>query len=216
MVESPSLYDHLTGKENVEVTRIMRNAPRSETERVLDYVGLRQDANRTVNGYSMGMRQRLGLALTLIGNPQLLILDEPTNGLDPAGIHEIRELIRNLPREAGATVFLSSHLLAEIEQIADDVIVIHRGQLRYQGPLNELGNQGAQIKIRVDQPQKALEILSRRNTSGELIDKHIHTDIKDHEIPAIIEDMVHVGIQIYEITPEHQNLESRFLKLIEK
>ena len=139
LVESPALYDHLTGLENLEITRLLRDLPRVEVDRVLGLVQLTQDARRPVREYSLGMRQRLGVALALMGRPRLLILDEPTNGLDPSGIQDMRELIRHLPLETGASVFLSSHLLAEVEQVAQDLVVIHRGKLRYQGPMEQLG-----------------------------------------------------------------------------
>ncbi len=108
-VESPSLYPHLTGRENLEVTRRLLGSPRHLIDLALDNIKLTKDANRRVREYSLGMRQRLGLALALLNKPELLILDEPTNGLDPAGIHEMRDLIRRLPEEFGVTVFLSSH-----------------------------------------------------------------------------------------------------------
>ncbi|HEX3582062.1 MAG TPA: ATP-binding cassette domain-containing protein [Thermoanaerobaculia bacterium] len=138
LVEMPSLYSHLTGRQNLEVTRRQIGAPKTSIDRSLGVVGLDDDANRLVREYSLGMRQRLGLALALLGSPELLILDEPTNGLDPAGIHEMRDLIRRMPAEHGVTVFLSSHLLAEVEQIAGFIGIIHKGRMVFQGPLAEL------------------------------------------------------------------------------
>lgn len=138
LVEMPSLYPHLTGRENLEVTRRLIGAPTAAIHRVLDIVQLAGDARRAVREYSLGMRQRLGLALALLNQPDLLILDEPTNGLDPAGIHEMRDLIRRLPAEFGITVFLSSHLLGEVEQIANHIGIIHHGRLLFQGSLDDL------------------------------------------------------------------------------
>src|SRR5215207_6839601 len=138
LVESPSLYPHLTGRENLEVTRRLLGSPRNLIEVALDTIKLTKDADRRVREYSLGMRQRLGLALALLNNPKLLILDEPTNGLDPAGIHEMRDLIRRLPEEFGVTVFLSSHLLGEVEQIATHIGIINEGHLLFQGALAEL------------------------------------------------------------------------------
>ena len=135
LVESPSLYPHLTGRENLEVTRRLIGAQFKLINLALDIVKLTKDADRRVREYSLGMRQRLGLALALLNQPQLLILDEPTNGLDPAGIHEMRDLIRRLPDDAGVTVFLSSHLLREVEQIASHIGIIHEGRLLFQGRL---------------------------------------------------------------------------------
>jgi len=138
LVEMPSLYSHLTGRENLEVTRRQIAAPRSRIDHALAVVRLDADADRLVREYSLGMKQRLGLALALLNAPQLLILDEPTNGLDPAGIHEIRELLRGMPREHGITVFLSSHLLSEVEQLAESIGIVHEGKLLFQGSLAQL------------------------------------------------------------------------------
>ena len=138
LVESPSLYPHLTGRENLEVTRRLLGSPRHLIDLALETIKLTKDAGRCVREYSLGMRQRLGLGVALLNKPELLILDEPTNGLDPAGIHEMRDLIRRLPNEFGVTVFLSSHLLGEVEQIASHIGIIHEGSLLFQGTLGEL------------------------------------------------------------------------------
>src|SRR5215208_346254 len=138
LVEAPSLYPHLTGRENLEVTRRLLGSARNLIELALATVKLTKDADRRVREYSLGMRQRLGLALALLGDPDLLILDEPTNGLDPAGIHEMRDLIRRLPAEHEITVFLSSHLLSEVEQMATDIGIIQKGNLLFEGTLENL------------------------------------------------------------------------------
>ena len=162
LVESPSLYPHLTGRENLEVTRRLLGAPRNLIDLALDTVKLAKDADRRVREYSLGMRQRLGLALALLNKPELLILDEPTNGLDPAGIHEMRDLIRRLPDEFGVTVFLSSHLLSEVEQIAGHIGIIHEGKLLFQGPLSELQTkQQTQLIVGVKQLDVAIDCLTK-------------------------------------------------------
>ncbi len=161
LVEFPSLYPHLTGRENLEVTRRLRGVQRGLIDRALDIAKLKQDAHRRVREYSLGMRQRLGLALALLDKPDLLILDEPTNGLDPAGIHEMRDLIRRLPAEFGVTVFLSSHLLGEVEQIASHLGIIHEGRLLFQGTLAKLqAERQAQLTLGVNQPDKAIHCLT--------------------------------------------------------
>jgi ABC-type multidrug transport system ATPase subunit len=161
LVELPSLYPHLTGWENLELTRRLVNVNPSHIQRVLAIVDLTADAKRLVRGYSLGMRQRLALALALLREPKLLILDEPTNGLDPAGIHEMRNLIRTLPTEHGMTVFISSHLLSEVEQMATDVGIINSGKLLFQGSLAELqAQQLEQIVIETDRPEDAIQILN--------------------------------------------------------
>ena len=162
LVETPSLYPHLTGRENLEVTRRLLGASRALIDLALNTVGLMKDANRRVREYSLGMRQRLGLALALLNKPELLVLDEPTNGLDPAGIHEMRDLIRRLPRESGITVFLSSHLLSEVEQIASHIGIIHEGHLLFQGTLAELqAKQQTELTVGVKQLDQAIDCLKR-------------------------------------------------------
>ncbi len=138
LVEAPSLYSHLTGRENLELTRRLTGATRATVDRAIEVVKLTDSADRKVRTYSLGMKQRLGLALALLGDPDLLILDEPTNGLDPAGIREIRQLIRDLPGPTGSPSSLSSHLLAEVEQVATHIGILHQGCLRYQGTLEAL------------------------------------------------------------------------------
>lgn len=216
MVETPSLYGHLTGLENVEITRLMRDLPRTESDRVLAQVGLAQDARRQVRTYSLGMRQRLGVALALLGNPRLLVLDEPTNGLDPVGIQEMRELIRRLPRESGVTVFLSSHLLAEVEQTADHLVVIHRGRLRYQGPMTAFGGTSApHLQVRVGDPAGALALLSAAGISAEIQGDAVLVQADPERAPEIARILVEAGLPLRELAPVQTSLEHRFLSLVE-
>ncbi|HJV48861.1 MAG TPA: ABC transporter ATP-binding protein [Geothrix sp.] len=217
MVESPSLYDHLTGTENIEITRLMRNLPPSESDRVLTLVGLKQDAKRPVRNYSLGMRQRLGMALALIGSPRLLILDEPTNGLDPEGIREIRDLIRKVPLEIGATVFLSSHILAEVEQVASQVAVIHRGRLRYQGAIEGLGTPSqSQLQIRVDNPAKAVQQLGDLGFPAKEEGGLLLVQAPETSAPEIASSLIQAGLSLYELAPQKLNLEARFLSFLEE
>ncbi len=216
MVESPSLYGHLTGFENVEITRLMRGGVRSETDRVLEVVGLTRDAHRVVQQYSLGMRQRLAMALALFGSPRLLVLDEPTNGLDPSGIQEIRELIRQVPKQTGAAVFLSSHILAEVEQVASNLVVIHRGVLRYQGPTGDLGDQGVPWQqIRVDQVDRALAQLRERGLEVKYEEPYVLVQTPDEGVPALAALLVNSGLALHELTPRRVSLETRFLALLE-
>lgn len=161
LVEAPSLYAHLTGRENLEVIRRLTARTKSDVDRALVTVRLTDAAGRLVSGYSLGMRQRLGLAIALLGEPELLMLDEPTNGLDPAGIREIRELISRLPVERGITVFLSSHLLAEVEQMATHLGIIDRGRLLFQGRLDALrARMQPRLKIETDHAEQAARLLA--------------------------------------------------------
>jgi ABC-type multidrug transport system ATPase subunit len=138
LIETPSLYPHLTGRENLDLSRRLLGLPRSEIDRVLEIVDLAQAADRRAGAYSLGMRQRLGVARALLGNPRLLILDEPTNGLDPDGIRDMRTLLRRLPEAGDVTLIVSSHLLSEVEQIASHVGLLHQGRLLLESPLDRL------------------------------------------------------------------------------
>ncbi len=160
LVESPALYSHLTGRENLEVIRRLTGRRASDIDRALDTVQLGEASRRLVRTYSLGMRQRLGLALALVGEPELLILDEPTNGLDPAGIHEIRTLLVTLAAERSISVFVSSHLLSEVEQIATHVGIIDHGRLLVQGSLEALrGRVRPHLELRTDRPSEAVRLL---------------------------------------------------------
>ena len=138
LIESPAYYGHLTGKENLQIICTLKNVPEKDISRVLSIVRMEEQQNKKVSQYSLGMKQRLGLAGALIGRPPILILDEPTNGLDPVGIHEIRSLIKSLPQRFDCTVLVSSHLLSEIELMADDIGILNHGHLLFEGTLDQL------------------------------------------------------------------------------
>lgn len=138
LIESPSYYGHLTGKENLKILQTILDVPFSNIDEVLKIVRLDRQAGKKVSAYSLGMKQRLGLASALLSFPKLMLLDEPTNGLDPAGIQEMRELISSLPKKYGITVLVSSHLLPEIDQFAEDIGIIANGRMMYQGTLENL------------------------------------------------------------------------------
>jgi len=216
LVEQPSLYDHLTGRENLEITRLMKHAPRQEVDRVLQLVGLVPVASRPVRTYSLGMRQRLGVALALVGEPRLLILDEPNNGLDPEGILEMRELIRSLARESSVTVFLSSHLLAEVEQVASHAVVIHRGRLRFQGLMEDMGApESEEIQIRLDDAERGTQALGVRGFQSSVENGLVRVQAPRDRVPEVVEVLVGGGFSVYEVVPRKPNLEARFMKLVE-
>jgi ABC-2 type transport system ATP-binding protein len=216
MVEAPSLYDHLTGRENLEITRLMRGVARSEVDRVAGLVDLARDIRRPVREYSLGMRQRLGVALALMGQPRLLILDEPTNGLDPAGIQDMRQLILSLPGDTGATVFLSSHLLAEVEQVAGNLVVIHHGKLRYQGPTEGLGPAGEQgLVCRVGDTGKAQAAILNLGFPAREAEGRLWVQAAAGDAPRIATCLVEEGCDLFELSPQRVNLETRFLALLE-
>lgn len=142
-IEAPSFYANLTGRENLEVIRRILRLPKESVEEALELVGLTEFGDRLARKYSLGMKQRLGLAGALLGKPPILILDEPTNGLDPSGIHEIRDLVKSLPGRYDCTVLISSHMLSEIELMADDIGILNHGRLLFEGSLEELRQKAA-------------------------------------------------------------------------
>lgn len=146
LIESPAHYAHLTGWENMEIFAKYKKTTPEAAEAALKEVKLWEQRDKKVEHYSLGMKQRLGIAIALMGEPELLILDEPTNGLDPAGIHEIRELLKELPKRKNLSVIVSSHLLGEIEQMADHVGIINHGEMLYQGPLSDLRSDDANLE----------------------------------------------------------------------
>ncbi len=216
LVESPSLYPHLTGRENLEVTRRVLGAHRELIDTALRSTKLTQDANRRVREYSLGMRQRLGLALALLTKPELLILDEPTNGLDPAGIHEMRDMIRSLPAEFGVTVFLSSHLLSEVEQIASHIGIIHEGRLLFQGTLSDLqADQQVQLTLGVNEADQAIETLTAAGWSVQRrADGLLAVSAKTSEEAVQINKLlVEQGIEVFHLSLVRASLEDIFLTL---
>jgi ABC-2 type transport system ATP-binding protein len=215
MVEAPSLYPHLTGRENLEVTRRLVGNERDSIAHALEIVRLEEAADRLVRGYSTGMRQRLGLALTLLRGPRLLILDEPTNGLDPAGIQEMRALIRRLPAEWGATVFLSSHLLAEVEQVATHVGILRQGRLVYQGALSALTALDPHLVLGVDRPDQARQALAANGwpVLGNGGSRLTVSANGPSDAAAINACLVGQGLNVYHLQLEQPTLEDVFIKL---
>ncbi|MCM6932473.1 ATP-binding cassette domain-containing protein [Enterococcus italicus] len=143
-IEAPAFYGNLTGGENLEIVREILDLPESTVDEALEIVGMSEWKNRLARKYSLGMKQRLGLASALIGQPPILILDEPTNGLDPVGVHEIRNLIRSVPEKFDCTVLVSSHLLSEIELMADNIGILNHGNLLFEGTIDSLNKTAAE------------------------------------------------------------------------
>lgn len=143
-IESPSFYPNLTGRENLDIIRRILGLPQASVDDALELAGLEESGDRLAKKYSLGMKQRLGLAGALLGRPPVLILDEPTNGLDPSGIHEIRNLVKSLPGLYDCTIMLSSHMLSEIELMADDIGILNHGKLLFEGSLEQLRHSAGQ------------------------------------------------------------------------
>ena len=215
LIESPAGYLHLTAQENLEIVADLKGVPHKDIGRVLDIVHLTQDRSRRVGQYSLGMKQRLGIAMALLGSPKLLILDEPTNGLDPAGIQEMRALIRNMPAATGATVLISSHLLGEMEQIVSQVGIINHGQLLFEGPLAELQRHSrGNVTLRLLDPAKAAPIL-RANGLTAHGDSCVVTlpPLQDALLADLVQKLAACGAGVVELTPHTKTLEEIFLSL---
>ena len=165
-IEAPSFYANLTGRENLDIICRILGLPQSAVDEALELVGLSDFGSRLAKKYSLGMKQRLGLAGALLGRPPILILDEPTNGLDPSGIHEIRNLIKSLPDIYDCTVLISSHMLSEIELIADDIGILNHGQLLFEGSLDELRQNALEAGFAADNLEDMfLSMVEKDNTS---------------------------------------------------
>ncbi|WP_213647444.1 ABC transporter ATP-binding protein [Paenibacillus lautus] len=218
LIESPSYYGHLTGLENLKVMQRLRSVPSKNIDEVLKIVRLENQKHKKVDQYSLGMKQRLGLAMALLAFPKLLILDEPTNGLDPAGIGEIRELIKSLPEQYGITVVLSSHLLSEIEQIATSVGIISDGKLLFQGTMQSLqASNKACIRFKTTEPTRAVKILLTQGYLPKIQGKQLVFDhLPDEEVSRINRMLVEQDLPVSRIEEHKKSLEDIFLDLTGK
>lgn len=215
LIESPSYYGHLTGLENMRVMQRLRNVPDKNVNEALQIVRLDKAKHKRVEQYSLGMKQRLGIAMALMSFPKLLVLDEPTNGLDPAGIGEIRELIKSLPERYGITVLLSSHLLSEIEQIATYVGIISDGRLLFQGSMDSLKEKSkTSILLKTGDNLKAEQLLLSQGYQFSLNGDRIELgDLEDKEVAEINRLLVEQQIPVTRIEEQKKSLEDIFLEL---
>lgn len=216
IVETPAFYENFSGRRNLQLLASLSGGVQwKRVEEVLEVVDLRDRAKDPVRIYSYGMRQRLGIAQALLPTPELIILDEPTNGLDPQGIQETRQLIRRLRDEFRLTVLLSSHLLTEIEQLCNRVGIIHEGRLLYEGGPEALIAPTSRFKVRVDNLSAATEVLTRE--PGVMVSQNgaafLRIDVDAKRIPAVNALLVAHGIGVYELTPAQESLEEAFLRL---
>ena len=213
--ESPSYYGHLTGEENLKVVQTLRGVPEKDVYEVLEIVRLEGQRNKKVAHYSLGMKQRLGLAAALLGFPRLLILDEPTNGLDPAGIQEMRELICSLPARFGMTVLVSSHLLSEIDQMADHVGIIREGELVFQDTLEALHQHSRHnLALRTGDNEGALKLLHQsRVPCAQEEDYILLPRLDDPDAAKLIRYLIGHGVDVLRLEERQKSLEDIFLKL---
>ncbi|MBO5056369.1 MAG: ATP-binding cassette domain-containing protein [Lachnospiraceae bacterium] len=218
LIESPSYYGHLTGRENLEIVCTLKNIPQKEIGEVLSIVRMENQQHKKAGHYSLGMKQRLGLAAALLGHPKLLLLDEPTNGLDPAGIQEMRELIRSLPETYHMTVMVSSHLLSEIDQMADYAGIINKGQLIYQDSLLHLHRHSRkQLRLRTNNNNRALCLLNENQIDCTPSEDYLMLpEISDEKTAFLISALVKEGIGILRVEEYQKSLEDIFLSLTGK
>jgi ABC-2 type transport system ATP-binding protein len=217
LVEGATFYNFLTGRRNLEVFALTSNLalPEARFDEVLSLVDMQERSLRRVKGYSTGMKQRLGVAAAMLTDPDLLILDEPVNGLDPHGIAEIRGLIRRLADEHGKTVFLSSHQLGEIEQICDRVAIINKGELLREGSVVDLVTEKAQVRIRAQPLDRAVAVVSRHWRCEAQTDGALLVDVQQEDTPRVVKRLVENDVQLFEVAPHRQTLEGYFLSVTE-
>lgn len=218
LIESPSLYGHLTARENLQVWQYIHQCPGEQIQKVLELVGLAGTGSKKASQFSLGMKQRLSIAVALLHSPDLLILDEPTNGLDPSGIIEIRELLRKLAQQDGLTVVISSHLLAEIEKLVSHVGIIHKGRMLFQGPFEELKERQQRSSVTVlgvSNPEAASQFLRSQGLepvrqNGQLV----LPALSPEEIEKLVRELVADNIGVHEVTTRKDDLESIFINLV--
>jgi ABC-2 type transport system ATP-binding protein len=214
IVETPDLYRFMSGRENLEHFARMLGGAASEIERVAALVNLSHRLEQRVGTYSLGMRQRLGIAQAMLGSPKVLILDEPANGLDPAGIREIRELLRRLAAERELAVFVSSHLLAEIELMCDRVAIIHHGRILREGTVTELISSQKSVEIRVgaEDVGRADVLIRSRGIETRVTDDVILAAIEENDVPPLIAALAGDGVEIFHARQRVHTLEEMFLE----
>ena len=216
LIESPSYYGHLTGCENMEIIRRLLDLPKKNIEEAVHIVRMENQMEKKVKNYALGMKQRLGIAMALARFPKLLILDEPTNGLDPAGIEEMRELIKTLPKQYGMTVMISSHILSEIDQMATVVGIINQGCLIFQERMSVLDMQREpQIVLRTSDNNRTYQLLKKTNPQRTADGLQIGA-LSDEQIGAVVQCLCSNGISVYRVEEHRESLEDIFLNLTGK
>lgn len=214
IVENPEMYPFLSGLDNLKhYARMQQNITKSDIDRVVKLVGLEHRIKDKVKKYSLGMRQRLGLAQALLHKPELLILDEPTNGLDPAGIREIRDYIRKLAKEEGLSVIVSSHLLSEMELMCDRIGIIQDGQMIRIENVHEENNHNLIMSYDVKPIEKASQWFKTNGYEYNIQGNHIKVNINKEDVPNTVQALVAASVSIYSINEERSSLEDRFLNI---
>lgn len=216
LIEAPSYYGHLTGHENMELIRRLLDLPQKNIDEAIHIVRLENQMNKKVKNYSLGMKQRLGIAMALAREPKLLILDEPTNGLDPAGIEEMRGLIKTLPSKYGMTVMISSHILSEIDQMATVIGIINQGSLIFQERMSVLDEQRKpQIILKTSDDDTAYRFLAKLNPQRTLNGLQLGA-LTDEQTGAVVRELCSNNLSVYRVEEHRESLEDIFLTLTEK
>lgn len=218
LIESPSIYTHLTAEENLRVLQKVYRCPRERITEVLELVGLANTGKKKAGQFSLGMKQRLSIAIALLNSPSLLILDEPTNGLDPNGMIEIRELLRKLNREHGITILISSHLLAEIDRLVSHIGIIHKGRMMFQGTLEELKEkqqQSVSVIFETSDSSRTKEVLVSMQLEPACTNGRCTVPaIPREKVADINRQLVMKGIEIYEVSVVKNDLERIFMEMV--
>ena len=216
LIEAPSYYGHLTGHENMELIRRLLDLPQKNIDEAIHIVRLENQMNKKVKNYSLGMKQRLGIAMALARKPKLLILDEPTNGLDPAGIEEMRGLIKTLPSKYGMTVMISSHILSEIDQMATIIGIINQGSLIFQERMSVLDEQRKpQILLKTSDDDTAYRFLAKLNPQRTLNGLQLGA-LTDEQTGAVVRELCSNNLSVYRVEEHRESLEDIFLTLTGK
>ena len=211
--EAPRFYDYLSGWRNLEIyTSYSAKVPRAKIEEVVEIVGLTQRIRDKVGVYSQGMRQRLGLAQALLPENEVILLDEPTNGLDPEGIHEMRELIKRLNRERGLTVVFCSHLLVEVEQLCDHVVILNQGRKIFDGRWADLATDRRQVRLEVDDWPRAAALLGE-SAGGSVVGPGVIALEEKCATADLVARLVNAGVRVSAVEPQRRNLEQIYLAM---
>jgi ABC-2 type transport system ATP-binding protein len=219
VVENPEMYTYLTGRQNLNMIADIKKIPRKDVEEIVHLVNLTERIDDKVGKYSLGMKQRLGLASALLSKPRLLILDEPTNGLDPTGIIDFREIVKKAVKETKAAVLISSHILSEVQQLCDTVAFINHGEIKVVESISEgnIQNVTETLTMVTKDSSNVIEVLKNLSVVRDVsCDDNVFTVIADRESSnVIIKELVSQNIDIYEIYKKHNGLEQRYMELVE-
>lgn len=211
IVENPDMYKYMSGIDNLKLHARIRNVDSKRIDEMLELVGLKDRAKEKVGKYSLGMKQRLGLALTLLHKPKVLILDEPTNGLDPAGIKQLRDILKEIAHKEGVAVFVSSHILSEMQQMCDKVAVLDNGKIVKVEEIAEAEETIETIEIRVKEIEKCIEILKEKfQVDAKKGENKIEITISTEQIPKVVKELAVNDVQIKAIIPKEHSLEDIF------